>query len=420
MAMSRKAANEIIVGLDIGTSKILAVVAEVKENDEIEILGVGQHPSRGLRKGVVANIDSTVQSIQLAIEDAELTAECRISSVYAGIAGAHINSMNSHGVAAIKNRDEVSAEDVERVLDAAQAQAIPNDQRVLHILPQDFIIDGQEGVREPIGMSGVRLEAKVHIITGAVSAAQNIMKCITRCGLEVEDVVLEQIASSYAVLDEDEKELGVCMVDIGGGTTDIAVFTDGAIRHTAVLPIAGDQITNDIAVALRTPTQAAEELKKKYGSALVHLAPEGEMIDTPSVGERAPRKLARTTLADVIEPRVEELFLLVQAELRRSGYEELLGTGIVLTGGSAKLTGMVDLAEEIFHMPVRLGVPQYVGALSDVVRNPSFSTGVGLILFGQRHQNRPGHRAGRSAPSQPSELFGRMKRWFLQTRGEDA
>ncbi len=420
MAMSRKAANEIIVGLDIGTSKILAVVAEVKENDEIEILGVGQHPSRGLRKGVVANIDSTVQSIQLAIEDAELTAECRISSVYAGIAGAHINSMNSHGVAAIKNRDEVSAEDVERVLDAAQAQAIPNDQRVLHILPQDFIIDGQEGIREPIGMSGVRLEAKVHIITGAVSAAQNIMKCITRCGLEVEDVVLEQIASSYAVLDEDEKELGVCMVDIGGGTTDIAVFTDGAIRHTAVLPIAGDQITNDIAVALRTPTQAAEELKKKYGSALVHLAPEGEMIDTPSVGERAPRKLARTTLADVIEPRVEELFLLVQAELRRSGYEELLGTGIVLTGGSAKLTGMVDLAEEIFHMPVRLGVPQYVGALSDVVRNPSFSTGVGLILFGQRHQNRPGHRAGRSASSQPSELLGRMKRWFLQTRGEDA
>ncbi|MGA0343843.1 MAG: cell division protein FtsA [Arenicellales bacterium] len=418
--MSRKAANEIIVGLDIGTSKILAVVAEVKENDEIEILGVGQHPSRGLRKGVVANIDSTVQSIQLAIEDAELTAECRISSVYAGIAGAHINSMNSHGVAAIKNRDEVSAEDVERVLDAAQAQAIPNDQRVLHILPQDFIIDGQEGIREPIGMSGVRLEAKVHIITGAVSAAQNIMKCITRCGLEVEDVVLEQIASSYAVLDEDEKELGVCMVDIGGGTTDIAVFTDGAIRHTAVLPIAGDQITNDIAVALRTPTQAAEELKKKYGSALVHLAPEGEMIDTPSVGERAPRKLARTTLADVIEPRVEELFLLVQAELRRSGYEELLGTGIVLTGGSAKLTGMVDLAEEIFHMPVRLGVPQYVGALSDVVRNPSFSTGVGLILFGQRHQNRPGHRAGRSASSQPSELLGRMKRWFLQTRGEDA
>ncbi|MCP4953114.1 cell division protein FtsA [Arenicellales bacterium nBUS_48] len=417
--MSKKTTSEVIVGLDIGTSKVLAVVAEVNDSDELEVLGVGQHPSRGLRKGVVANIDSTVQSIQLAIEDAELTAECRISSVYAGIAGAHINSMNSHGVAAIKNRDEVGAEDVERVLEAAQAQAIPNDQRVLHILPQDFIIDGQEGIREPIGMSGVRLEAKVHIITGAVSAAQNIVKCITRCGLEVEDMVLEQIASSYAVLDEDEKELGVCLVDIGGGTTDIAVFTDGAIRHTAVLPIAGDQVTNDIAVALRTPTQAAEELKKKYGSALVQLAPEGEMIDTPSVGERAPRKLARTTLADVIEPRVEELFLLVQAELRRSGFEELLGTGIVLTGGSAKLTGMVDLAEEIFHMPVRLGVPKYIGALSDVVRNSSFSTAMGLLMFGHRHQSNhyPKRRFG---VSPPSAIFGRMKQWFSRNLGEES
>ena len=417
--MSKKTTSEVIVGLDIGTSKVLAVVAEVNDNDELEVLGVGQHPSRGLRKGVVANIDSTVQSIQLAIEDAELTAECRISSVYAGIAGAHINSMNSSGVAAIKNRDEVGAEDVERVLEAAQAQAIPNDQRVLHILPQDFIIDGQEGIREPIGMSGVRLEAKVHIITGAVSAAQNIVKCITRCGLEVEDMVLEQIASSYAVLDEDEKELGVCLVDIGGGTTDIAVFTDGAIRHTAVLPIAGDQVTNDIAVALRTPTQAAEELKKKYGSALVQLAPEGEMIDTPSVGERAPRKLARTTLADVIEPRVEELFLLVQAELRRSGFEELLGTGIVLTGGSAKLTGMVDLAEEIFHMPVRLGVHKYVGALSDVVRNSSFSTAMGLLMFGHRHQSNhyPKRRFG---VSPPSAILGRMKQWFSRNLGEES
>ena len=417
--MSKKTTSEVIVGLDIGTSKVLAVVAEVNDNDELEVLGVGQHPSRGLRKGVVANIDSTVQSIQLAIEDAELTAECRISSVYAGIAGAHINSMNSSGVAAIKNRDEVGAEDVERVLEAAQAQAIPNDQRVLHILPQDFIIDGQEGIREPIGMSGVRLEAKVHIITGAVSAAQNIVKCITRCGLEVEDMVLEQIASSYAVLDEDEKELGVCLVDIGGGTTDIAVFTDGAIRHTAVLPIAGDQVTNDIAVALRTPTQAAEELKKKYGSALVQLAPEGEMIDTPSVGERAPRKLARTTLADVIEPRVEELFLLVQAELRRSGFEELLGKGIVLSGGSAKLTGMVDLAEEIFHMPVRLGVPKYVGALSDVVRNSSFSTAMGLLMFGHRHQSNhyPKRRFG---VSPPSAILGRMKQWFSRNLGEES
>ena len=417
--MNRKPVNELIVGLDIGTSKVLAVVAEVTDNDEIEILGVGQQLSRGLRKGVVANIESTVHSIQQAVEEAELTAECRISSVYAGIAGAHINSMNSHGVAAIKDRDEVSQGDVERVLDAAQAQAIPNDQRVLHILPQDFIIDGQEGIREPIGMSGVRLEAKVHIITGAVSAAQNIIKCITRCGLQVEDVVLEQIASSYAVLEEDEKELGVCMVDIGGGTTDIAVFTDGAIRHTAVLPIAGDQVTNDIAVALRTPTQAAEELKKKFGSALVQLAPEGEMIDTPSVGERAPRKLARTTLADVIEPRVEELFLLVQAELRRSGYEELLGTGIVLTGGSARMTGMVELAEEIFHLPVRLGVPQYTGSLSDVVRNPSYATGVGLVLFGHRHRGERQSSGSRLAATPRGELLGRMKQWFSSHFRED-
>ena len=417
--MTKRLANEIIVGLDIGTSKVLAVVAEVKENQDIEILGVGQHPSRGLRKGVVANIDSTVQSIQQAIEEAELTAECRINSVYAGIAGAHITSMNSSGVVAIKNRDEVSAEDVERVLDAAQAQAIPNDQQVLHILPQDFIIDGQDGIREPIGMSGVRLEAKVHIITGAVSAAQNIVKCITRCGLDVEEIVLEQVASSYAVLDSDETELGVAMVDIGGGTTDIAVFTDGAIRHTAVLPVAGDQITNDIAVALRTPTQAAEELKKKFGTALVQMAPEGEMIDTPSVGERAPRKLARTTLADVIEPRVEELFLLVQAELRRSGFEELLGTGIVLTGGSARLAGMVELAEEIFHMPVRLGVPQYNGPRSDLIRNAAYSTGVGLVLFGLEHPTQQ-KRSPRGLPDIPAaEFVSKMKRWFSSQWKED-
>ncbi len=408
--MSKKSMDDLIVGLDIGTSKVLAVVGEVTANGEIEIIGVGQHQSRGLRKGVVANIESTVQSIQCAIEEAELTAECRIASVYAGIAGAHINSMNSHGVVAVRDREEVSQGDIERVLDAAQAQAIPNDQRVLHILPQDFIIDGQEGVREPIGMSGVRLETKVHIITGAVSAVQNIAKCITRCGLQVDDIVLEQIASSYAVLDDDEKELGVCLVDIGGGTTDIAVFTEGAIRHTAVLPIAGDQVTNDIAVALRTPTQAAEELKKKFGSALAQLAPEGEMIDTPSVGDRAPRKLARATLAEVIEPRVEELFLLVQAELRRSGFEELLGTGVVLTGGSSRLTGIVELAEEIFHMPVRLGVPQYAGSLADVVRNPIYSTGVGLVLFGRRHHDQRG--IGAADYSKPTDLIRRMKSWF--------
>src|SRR5690606_35459953 len=367
--------------LDIGTSKILAIVAEDRGDGNVEIIGVGHHPSRGREKGVVANIESTVQSIQRAIEEAELMAGCQILSVYAGIAGSHINSFNSHGVVAIRD-NEVSASDVERVIEAARALAIPNDQKILHILPQDFIIDGQDGIREPIGMSGVRMEAKVHIITGAVSAAQNIVKCIRRCGLEVDDIILEQLASSYAVLDEDEKELGVAIIDIGGGTTDIAVFTEGAIRHTAVLPIAGDQITNDIAVALRTPTQAAEEIKKKFGCALTQLAPHAEMIDTPSVGDRAPRKLARSTLAEVIEPRVEELYLLAQAELRRSGYEDLIGTGIVLTGGSSKMDGMIELAEEIFHMPVRLGVPQYVGGLSEVVRNPIYSTGVGLVLFG--------------------------------------
>lgn len=407
--MVKKADDGLIVGLDIGTSKILAIVAELRDDGDLEIIGVGHHPSRGLRKGVVANIESTVQSIQRAVEEAELMAGCQIMSVYAGIAGAHINSLNSQGVVAITDH-EVNREDVERVIEAARALAIPNNQQVLHILPQDFIIDGQDGIREPVGMSGVRLEAKVHIITGAVSAAQNIIKCIRRCGLNVEDIILEQLASSYAVLDEDEKELGVCMIDIGGGTTDIAVFTEGAIRHTAVLPIAGDQVTNDIAVALRTPTQAAEEIKKKYGCALTQLAPHGEMIDTPSVGDRAPRKLARSTLAEVIEPRVEELFLLAQAELRRSGFEELVGTGIVLTGGSSKVEGMVELAEEVFHMPVRLGVPQYVGGLSEVVRNPIYSTGVGLVQFGHKHAGAA--RKKSSDLSRSKGLVQRMKDWF--------
>jgi len=406
----KKSDDNLIVGLDIGTSKILAIVAEDRGDGNVEIIGVGHHPSRGLKKGVVANIESTVQSIQRAIEEAELMAGCQILSVYAGIAGSHINSFNSHGVVAIRD-NEVSASDVERVIEAARALAIPNDQKILHILPQDFIIDGQEGIREPIGMSGVRMEAKVHIITGAVSAAQNIVKCIRRCGLEVDDIILEQLASSYAVLDEDEKELGVAIIDIGGGTTDIAVFTEGAIRHTAVLPIAGDQITNDIAVALRTPTQAAEEIKKKFGCALTQLAPHGEMIDTPSVGDRAPRKLARSTLAEVIEPRVEELYLLAQAELRRSGYEDLIGTGIVLTGGSSKMDGMIELAEEIFHMPVRLGVPQYVGGLSEVVRNPIYSTGVGLVLFGCA--NRPVRdKSARPRRGALGSVFERMKSWF--------
>ena len=319
-----------IVGLDIGTSKIVAIVAEITEDNELEIIGFGSHPSRGLKKGVVVNIESTVQSIQRAVEEAELMAGCQIHSVYAGIAGSHVKSMNSHGIVAIKD-GEVIEGDVERVIDAARAMAIPADQRILHVLPQEFIIDEQEGIREPIGMSGVRMEAKVHLVTGAVSAAQNIIKCIERCGLETDDVVLEQLASSYSVLTEDEKELGVCLVDIGGGTTDIAVFNDGAIKHTAVIPIAGDQVTNDIAIAMRTPTQYAEEIKIKYACALRQLTNPDEVIEVPSVGDRPPRRLARQTLAEVVEPRYEELMTLILAELRRSGYDNLIDLGVVLT-----------------------------------------------------------------------------------------
>ncbi|MBD3669362.1 MAG: cell division protein FtsA, partial [Gammaproteobacteria bacterium] len=342
--MSKKSEKNLIVGLDIGTSKVVAIVGEISMEGNVEIIGIGSHPSRGLKKGVVVNIESTVQSIQRAVEEAELMAGCQIHSVYAGIAGSHIRSLNSHGIVAIRDK-EVTQSDVERVIDAAKAVAIPADQKILHIIPQEFIIDNQEGVREPIGMSGVRLEAKVHMVTGAVSAAQNIVKCVRRCGLEVDDIILEQLASSYSVLTEDEKELGVCLVDIGGGTTDMAIFSEGAIRHTAVIPIAGDQVTNDIAVAMRTPTQHAEEIKIKYACCLTQLANPEETIEVPSVGERPPRRLARQTLAEVIEPRYEELFTLVHEELRRSGFEDLCAAGIVLTGGSAKMEGAVELAE---------------------------------------------------------------------------
>ena len=406
--MSGRPEGDLIVGLDVGTSIVLAVVAEILADDQIEIIGIGHHPTSGLRKGVVANIESTVQSIQRAVEEAELMANCDIESAFVGISGAHIGSLSSHGVVAIRD-NEVSRDDIERVTEAARALAIPNDQKILHILPQDYVIDGQDGIRNPVGMSGVRLESKVHIITSAMSAAQNLVKCVRRCGLNADDVILEPLASSYAVLDSDEKELGVCLIDIGGGTTDVAVFTEGSIRHIAVLPVAGDQITNDIAVALRTPTSAAEEIKKKFGCALAQLANDGELIDTPSVGDRAPRQLARSTLTDVIEPRVEELFILVQAEIRRSGFEELLGAGIVLTGGSAKMDGMVELAEEVFHMPVRTALPHYVGGLSEVVRNPIFSTAVGLVLFGQRHR--------RETPAGQESSGGGIKQWFTRARG---
>jgi cell division protein FtsA len=407
--MSKRIEKNMIVGLDIGTSKVVAIVGEIATEGGIEIIGLGSHPSRGLKKGVVVNIESTVHSIQRAVEEAELMAGCQIHSVYAGIAGSHIRSLNSHGIVAIRDK-EVMPGDVERVIDAARAVAIPADQKILHILPQEFIIDNQDGIREPVGMSGVRLEAKVHMVTGAVSAAQNIIKCVRRCGLEVDDVILEQLASSYSVLTDDEKELGVCLVDIGGGTTDLAVFTEGSIRHTAVIPIAGDQVTNDIAVALRTPTQNAEEIKIKYACALTQLASGDETIEVPSVGDRPARRLARQTLAEVVEPRYEELLTLIQAELRRSGFEDLIAAGIVLTGGSSKIEGLVDLAEEVFHMPVRLGTPQYVTGLSDVVRNPIYATGVGLLLFGYQnrsHRNLDAH-FGRGLKG----VWDRMKSWF--------
>ena len=403
--MTKKMDKNLIVGLDIGTSKVVAIVGEIS-GDEIEIIGLGSSRSRGLKKGVVVNIESTVHSIQRAIEEAELMAGCEIHSVFAGIAGSHIRSLNSHGIVAIRDH-EVAMGDVDRVIDAARAVAIPADQKILHILPQEFVIDHQEGVKEPIGMSGVRLEAKVHIVTGAVSAAQNIIKCVRRCGLEVDDVILEQLASSYAVLTEDEKELGICLVDIGGGTTDIAVFTDGAIHHTAVIPIAGDQVTNDIAVALRTPTQNAEDIKVQYACALTQLANPEETIDVPSVGERPSRRLSRQTLAEVVEPRYEELFTLIQAELRRSGFEDLIAAGIVLTGGSSKMEGVVELAEEIFHMPVRIGIPQHVSGLVDVVKNPIYSTGVGLLLFGRKQM-----QEGFSPLRASGGILERMKSWF--------
>ena len=400
--------RNLIVGLDIGTSKVVAVVAELLPDGRLEVIGMGHHESRGLKKGVVVNIESTVNSIQRALEEAELMAGVRIGRVYTGIAGSHIKSFNGNGMVPIKDK-EVSLLDVNRVIETARAMPIPTDQQVLHILTQEFIVDGQDGIKEPLGMSGVRLEVKVHIVTGAVSAAQNIVKCVRRCGLEVSDLILQPLASSLAVLSEDEKELGVCLVDIGGGTTDLAIFREGAIRHTAVLPIAGDQITSDIAMALRTPTPEAEEIKIRYGCALRQLADPDEMVEGPGLGDRGPRQLSRQTLAEVIEPRVEELYSLVRDELKRSGYLELLSSGIVLTGGSATMLGMVELGEEIFHMPVRMGVPRYQGGLAHVVRNPRYATVVGLLLEGVTQTQRGiVSRQGGSM----KQVMSRMKEWF--------
>jgi cell division protein FtsA len=401
--------KNLIVGLDIGTSKIVTIVAELLPEGTLKVIGLGQHPSRGLKKGVVINIDSTMQAIQRSIEEAELMADCKIKTVFTGIAGNHIKSLNSHGMVKIKDA-EVSQMDVDRVVETARAVALPADQQILHILTQEFIIDGQDDVREPLGMSGMKLEVKVHIVTGAVAAAQNIVKCIKRCGLEVSDLILQPLASSIAVLTEDEKELGVCLVDIGGGTTDIAVFKNGSIRHTAVIAVAGDQITNDIAVAFRTPTQSAEDIKIKYGCALRQLADAREVVEVPGVDGREARQLSIQTLAEVIEPRVVELYELVLQELRRSGMEEMIASGIVITGGSAMMRGMMELGEEIFHMPVRLGMPRYVGGLSEVVSNPRYATGVGLILMGKQQLER--HLTGQMESSPVGRIFDKMKSWF--------
>ena len=407
--MAGIADKRMIVGLDIGTSKVVAVVGEVDVDGVIEVVGIGSHPSRGMKKGVVVDIESTVNAIQRAVEEAELMAGCQIHSVYVGIAGSHIRSMNSHGIVAIKEGEVVQA-DVERVLDAAQAVAIPADQKVLHVLPQEYLIDNQGGIKEPLGMSGVRLEAKVHLVTCAVNAAQNIEKCIQRCGLEVDGIILEQLASSFSVITADERDLGVCIVDIGGGTSDIAIFTDGAIRHTGVIPIAGDQVTNDIAMALRTPTQHAEEIKIRYACALTQLAGADETIKVPSVGDRPPRDLSRQSLAEVVEPRYDELFTLIQAEIRRSGYEELIPAGVVLTGGTSKMEGAMELAEEIFHMPVRVGAPQYAQGLSDIIRNPIYATAVGLLIFGARDEQAEAHfKEGRLSAA---GFLDSVKEWF--------
>ncbi len=408
--MPRKAEKSLVVGLDVGTSKIVAIVGEIQADGSVEVIGLGSHPSRGLKRGVIVDMASTEQAIQRAVEEAELMAGCEIHSVFAGISGNHIGSLNSDGTVAIKDK-EVSEGDVERVLDAARAVPVAADQKILHVLPQEYVIDNQDGIRQPIGMAGVRLEAHVHVVTAALSATQNIGKCVARCGLVIDELIMQPLAASYSVITEDEKNLGVCLVDIGAGTTDIAVFTDGAIRHTACIPIAGDQVTNDIAVALRTPTQHAEDIKIKYACALEQLARNDETIQVPSVGDRTSRRLARQTLAQVVEARYRELFSLVLAELRRSGLENMVAAGLVMTGGASRIEGAEELAEEIFHMPVRLATPSGVTGLADVVCNAIHATGVGLLLYGsQADSNRSLLKAGGG-----DTFFDRVRSWF---RGE--
>lgn len=407
--MSKKQDKGLTVALDIGTSKIAVLVGEFNDAGEVEIIGFGTHPSRGLKRGVVVNIESTVQSIQRAIEEAEMMAGCKIHSAFTGIAGSHISSLNSHGVAAIRDR-EVTQQDVNRVIDAARAVAMPADQQILHILPQEFVIDHQRGVKEPVGMSGVRLEVKVHIVTGAVSAMQNISKCVRRCGLQIGDVILEQLASSYAVLSDDEKDLGVCLVDIGAGTTDIAIFSEGSIKHTAIIPIGGDHVTNDVAVALRTPTQFAEQVKIESGAAVSDNIQSNETLTVPGVAHRSDRKVSRKLLVDVVSARYKELFQLIVAEIQRAGLENAIPAGIVLTGGASKTQDLLVLAEKVFRMPVRLGLPTRVTGTGDIAGNPGYATGVGLLIHG--HENQSNGRARVRFDSTENGLWSRMRSWF--------
>jgi cell division protein FtsA len=403
--------EDLIVGLDIGTTKICAVVAE-RSDTGMDVVGIGTHPSKGLRKGVVVDIDATVESIKQAVEEAELMADCEISSVYAGIAGGHIEGFNSHGIVAVKDR-EVSEGDVRRVIDAAKAVAIPMDREVIHVIPQEFVIDDQDGIREPLGMSGVRLEAKIHIVTAAVTSAQNIVKCANKAGLNVIDIVLEPLASAEAVLAQDERELGVCLIDIGGGTTDIAVFADGSIQHTSVLGLGGYHITNDIAVGLRTPFEEAERIKKRFGVASARYLASDDVISVPSVGGRRPREVSRKILCEIIEPRVDEVVSLARHELVKAGLVDKIPSGVVLTGGCSALAGMAELAEEIFESPVRLGAPAHVGGLQDVVRGPMYATGVGLVLFGlSRSRGRGPSRFRIRDESIFRRVKQRMRDWF--------
>ncbi|MCX7856780.1 MAG: cell division protein FtsA [Deltaproteobacteria bacterium] len=408
--------EEVIVGIDIGTTKICVVVSKVSEG-KINIVGIGSHPSSGLRKGVVVNMDNTINSIKKAVHEAELMAGVKITSCIASIGGAHIKSFNSNGVVAIKEK-EVKEDDIIRAIDAAKAVAIPADRQIIHVIPQEYIVDDQDGIKDPLGIQGVRLEVKVHIITGSVSAAQNILKCLKMAGLEVEDIVVGQLASSEATLSPEEKEIGVALIDIGGGTSDIAIFSNGSIKFTSIIPFGGNNITNDIAIGLRTPLEEAEKIKKKHGCAFSGMVGANETIEVPSVGGRKPRVLMRKTLADIIEPRVEEIGRMIYEEIRKSGTERILASGAVITGGTANLEGIVELFENVFNnMPVRRGYPQGVGGLVDVINNPIYSTGVGLVLYGMRHFKEKGRRKRRSSKyfMETRNLLSRMRKWFEET-----